>query len=71
MSRILVIEDNADLAYGLRNNLEIEGYVVEVADDGSRRCFAARGRARGRAQARARRTVGWTSGRSSASDRSR
>ncbi|HEX2095411.1 MAG TPA: response regulator transcription factor [Longimicrobiaceae bacterium] len=34
MTRILVVEDNADLAYGLRNNLEIEGYEVEVADDG-------------------------------------
>lgn len=32
--RILVIEDNADLAFGLRNNLEIEGYEVEVASDG-------------------------------------
>jgi len=32
--RILLIEDNADLAYGLRNNLEIEGYQVEVAGDG-------------------------------------
>jgi len=32
--RILVVEDNRDLAYGLRNNLEIEGYVVEVAEDG-------------------------------------
>jgi DNA-binding response OmpR family regulator len=32
--RILVIEDNPDLAYGLRNNLEIEGYDVEVAKDG-------------------------------------
>jgi len=29
-----VIEDNADLAFGLRNNLEIEGYEVEVAGDG-------------------------------------
>ena len=36
MSRLLVIEDNADLAYGLRNNLEIEGYEVEVAGDGAR-----------------------------------
>ena len=36
MSRVLIIEDNADLAYGLRNNLEIEGYAVEVAADGSR-----------------------------------
>ena len=34
MSRVLVIEDNADLAFGLRNNLEIEGYEVEVAADG-------------------------------------
>ena len=33
--RILVIEDNPDLAYGLRNNLEIEGYDVEVAKDGT------------------------------------
>ena len=35
MTRILVVEDNPDLAYGLRNNLEIEGYQVEVADDGT------------------------------------
>ena len=35
MSRILVIEDNADLAFGLRNNLEIEGYEVEVSSDGA------------------------------------
>ena len=34
MSRILVIEDNADLAFGLRNNFEIEGYEVDVAEDG-------------------------------------
>jgi len=34
MARILVVEDNADLAYGLRNNLEIEGHAVEVAPDG-------------------------------------
>jgi DNA-binding response OmpR family regulator len=34
VSRILVVEDNRDLAYGLRNNLEIEGYDVEVAPDG-------------------------------------
>lgn len=31
---ILIVEDNADLAFGLRNNLEIEGYSVEVASDG-------------------------------------
>ncbi len=34
MTRVLVVEDNADLAWGLRNNLEIEGYEVEVAGDG-------------------------------------
>lgn len=34
MSRILLIEDNADLAFGLRNNLEIEGYEVATAADG-------------------------------------
>jgi two-component system alkaline phosphatase synthesis response regulator PhoP len=34
MSRVLVIEDNADLAFGLRNNLEIEGHAVEIAGDG-------------------------------------
>lgn len=34
MPRILVVEDNTDLAYGLRNNLEIEGYDVRVAEDG-------------------------------------
>ncbi|NIP58065.1 MAG: response regulator [Gemmatimonadetes bacterium] len=33
-ARILIVEDNQDLAYGLRNNLEIEGYEVEVAADG-------------------------------------
>ena len=35
MSKVLVIEDNQDLAYGLRNNLEIEGHQVEVAGDGA------------------------------------
>jgi DNA-binding response OmpR family regulator len=34
VSTILIVEDNADLAYGLRNNLEIEGYAVDVASDG-------------------------------------
>jgi two-component system, OmpR family, alkaline phosphatase synthesis response regulator PhoP len=32
--RILIVEDNPDLAFGLRNNLEIEGYEIAVADDG-------------------------------------
>jgi DNA-binding response OmpR family regulator len=34
VKRILVIEDNRDLAYGLRNNLEIDGHVVEVVPTG-------------------------------------
>jgi DNA-binding response OmpR family regulator len=33
-ARVLVVEDNPDLAFGLRNNLEIEGYEVDVAADG-------------------------------------
>ena len=42
MSRILVIEDNDDLAFGLRNNLEIEGHEVEVAADGTEGLVRAR-----------------------------
>lgn len=34
MSRILIIEDNEDLAYGLCSNLEIEGYKVRTASTG-------------------------------------
>jgi DNA-binding response OmpR family regulator len=34
--RILVVEDNRNLAYGLRNNLELEGYDVEVVGDGQK-----------------------------------
>ena len=34
MSRILIIEDNPDLAFGLRSNLELEGYDVSIATDG-------------------------------------
>jgi DNA-binding response OmpR family regulator len=34
MSRILLVEDNEDLAFGLENNLEIEGYEVTVATTG-------------------------------------
>ncbi len=33
-ARVLVVEDNPDLAFGLRNNLEIEGYEVALAEDG-------------------------------------
>ncbi len=34
-SRVLIIEDNTDLAAGLRYNLELEGYAVDVAEDGN------------------------------------
>jgi DNA-binding response OmpR family regulator len=34
VSRILIIEDSADLAFGLRASLEAEGYTVTVAEDG-------------------------------------
>lgn len=40
--RVLVIEDNEELAFGLRTNLEIEGYEVEVAGDGNAGLEAAR-----------------------------
>lgn len=33
-ARILVVEDNAELADGIRYNLELEGYDVAVAGDG-------------------------------------
>ncbi|HEX2095445.1 MAG TPA: response regulator transcription factor [Longimicrobiaceae bacterium] len=34
MSRILVVEDNANLAYGLATSLELEGHQVSVAETG-------------------------------------
>ncbi|HEX6576356.1 MAG TPA: response regulator transcription factor [Gemmatimonadaceae bacterium] len=34
MTRILIVEDNEDLARGLANNLEIEGFETEIAPDG-------------------------------------
>ena len=36
MTKVLVIEDNANLAFGLTRSLESEGYEVESAEDGSR-----------------------------------
>jgi DNA-binding response OmpR family regulator len=36
MTRILIVEDNEDLAFGLRRTLEDEGYAVDVAADGLR-----------------------------------
>ena len=35
MTRILIVEDNEDLARGLANNLEIEGFEIETAADGN------------------------------------
>jgi two-component system alkaline phosphatase synthesis response regulator PhoP len=35
MARILVVEDQRDLANGLKANLEVEGYEVEVAHTGA------------------------------------
>jgi DNA-binding response OmpR family regulator len=34
MTKILVVEDEPGIALGLRNDLTLEGYAVEVADDG-------------------------------------
>jgi len=34
VKHILVVEDNPDLAFGLRTNLEFEGYQVSLAGDG-------------------------------------
>jgi DNA-binding response OmpR family regulator len=34
--RVLVVEDDPSIAIGLRINLESEGYVVDVAEDGER-----------------------------------
>lgn len=33
-ANILVVEDNADLAFGLQTNLEVQGYRVSLASDG-------------------------------------
>ena len=35
MTRVLVVEDNADLAAGLEHNLTLEGYDVRVAAEGA------------------------------------
>jgi two-component system, OmpR family, alkaline phosphatase synthesis response regulator PhoP len=34
MANLLLVEDNADLAYGLRNNLEIDGHAVDTVETG-------------------------------------
>lgn len=35
MAKVLIVEDHHDLAQGLANNLEIEGYQVDVVHDGA------------------------------------
>ncbi len=45
MARILIVEDNRNLAHGLRTNLEFEGHTAEVAEDGAAGLALARGRA--------------------------
>jgi two-component system, OmpR family, alkaline phosphatase synthesis response regulator PhoP len=35
MTRILVVEDNADVAFGLKTALENEGYEIVIAEDGA------------------------------------
>lgn len=42
MTRILIVEDNGDIAEGLQANLEIEGYDVEIARDGRHAFLAVR-----------------------------
>jgi len=44
MTDILIIEDNADIARGLRDNLEVEGYEVDIAADGEQGLARLRGR---------------------------
>jgi DNA-binding response OmpR family regulator len=45
MARVLIIEDNRNLAVGLQSNLEYEGHEAEVAEDGD--AGLSRARARG------------------------
>jgi len=44
MTRVLVVEDNEDLAFGLRTVLDFEGYDVDVAPDGESGLAAIRDR---------------------------
>src|SRR5437588_712426 len=36
MARVLIVEDNADLAAGIQYNLNLEGYETLIAEDGRR-----------------------------------
>jgi DNA-binding response OmpR family regulator len=42
VSRILIVEDEADLAFGLEDDLKVEGYQVEIAGDGEKASQRAR-----------------------------
>ena len=44
MARILIVEDNRNLAHGLRTNLAFEGHEAEVAEDGASGLALARAR---------------------------
>jgi DNA-binding response OmpR family regulator len=40
MARVLIVEDNADLAAGIQYNLSLEGYETCIAEDGRRALIA-------------------------------
>jgi len=40
--RILIVEDDTDLAFSLEDDLKVEGYEVEIAGDGETACRRAR-----------------------------
>jgi len=42
MARLLLVEDNPDLAFGLRANLELEGHQVDLCDTGDQALPAVR-----------------------------
>jgi two-component system, OmpR family, alkaline phosphatase synthesis response regulator PhoP len=44
MARVLIVEDNRNLALGLRTNLEFEGHQAEIARDGTAALIRARTR---------------------------
>ena len=46
MRRVLLVEDNPDLAFGLRTSLEVEGYEVLHAETGTVGVAMARDRRR-------------------------
>ena len=34
MAKILIVEDDTNIAFGLEHDLKLEGYEIEVASDG-------------------------------------